>query len=182
MHDLGEIWTLHAAEALRVCRGYVGPDQADDALGRVSVAAQSSFVRGAIDVDHPRAWLLTIARNVCFDMYRERSRAAVECVSDETLERVAARSAVRLDYGNPERQYLASEQMRRMKQAIDALAPELRDSLRCIVEGKSGYDTLARALGISPAALRKRMQRARALLRRRLKEGESQWTRNTKKN
>jgi DNA-directed RNA polymerase specialized sigma24 family protein len=70
MHDLGEIWTLYAAEALRVCRGYVGRDQADDALGRVSVAAQSSFVRGAIDIGHPRAWLLTIARNVCYDIYR----------------------------------------------------------------------------------------------------------------
>jgi len=172
MNDLEEIWRLHAGEALRVCRAYVGRDQADDALGRVSVAAQTRFVHGAIDVDHPRAWLLTIARHVCFDMYRERGRAAVECVSDETLERVAAHSALRLDHGNPERQYLARERMRRMRSALDALEPELRDSLRSIVEGESGYDALARALGITPAALRKRMQRARALLRRQLDEGE----------
>jgi RNA polymerase sigma factor (sigma-70 family) len=176
MNDLGEIWTLHAAEALRVCRAYVGRDHADDALGRVAVAAQCSFTRGAIDVDHPRAWLLTITRHVCFDIYRERGRAAVECVSDVALERVAARSALRLDYGNPERQYLARERIRCMKSALDALAPELRESLRSIVEGESGYDALAQALGISPAALRKRMQRARALLRRQLKEGERTWT------
>lgn len=172
MNDLGEIWTEHAAEALRVCRTYVGRDAADDALGRVSLAAQCSFTRCGTEVENPRAWLLTIARNVCFDIYRERGRAAVQCVDDDALELLACRQAMRLDYGNPERRYLVREEMGRMRYALQSLAPELRDSLRCIVEGESDYEALAGRIGITPEALRKRMQRARWLLRKRLIEEE----------
>jgi RNA polymerase sigma-70 factor, ECF subfamily len=172
MNDLGAIWTEHAAEALRVCRTYVGRDAADDALGRVSLAAHCSFSRSGTDVGNPRAWLLTIARNVCFDIYRERGRAPVQCVGDDALELLACRRAMRLDYGNPERQYLVREEMGRMRYALRFLTPELRDALRSIVEGESDYEALAGSIGITPAALRKRMQRARSLLRKRLIEEE----------
>ena len=173
MDDLGEIWSAHAAEALRVCRAYLGRDGADDALGRVSLAAQRSFVRGAQRLENPRAWLLAIARNVCLDVYRERGRAAVQCLPDDALHRVAGRVAMNLDHGNPERLYLLRERMRCMESALGTLAPELRDSLRAIAEGESGYDALAQSLGITQAALRKRMQRARSILRQRLLERES---------
>lgn len=172
MDDVGEIWREHAAEALRVCRAYLGRDCADDALGRVSLAAQRSFTRNCQPVENPRAWLLAIARNVCFDVYRERGRAPVECLPDDTLDRLAGRVAVFLDHGNPERQYLLRERMRCTESALRSLAPELRESLRAIAEGESDYAGLAQSIGITPAALRKRMQRARAVLRERLNEKE----------
>ena len=166
MNDLGTIWTDHSGAALRVCRAHVGRDAADDALGRVSLAAQSSIARTPRDIDNPRAWLLSITRNVCCDIHRERLRGSVDTVDDNALERAAARRAFALDYGNPERQYLAREQMGRMKSALDALPFELREPLCLIADGEADYGALAAVLGIKPAALRKRMQRARALLRR----------------
>lgn len=172
MNDLGTIWTDHAAAALRVCRAHVGPDAADDALGRVSLAAQSSIARAPRDIDNPRAWLLTITRNVCCDIHRERSRGSVDAVDDDALERAAGKCALALDYGNPERQYLAREQMRRMRSALDALPHELREPLCLIADGEADYGALAGALGVTPATLRKRMQRARALLRRILRKEE----------
>ena len=172
MNDLGTIWNDHAAAALRVCRAYVGPDAADDALGRVSLAAQSSIARTPRDIDNPRAWLLTITRNVCCDIHRERSRRSVDAVDDDALERAAGKCALALDYGNPERQYLVREQMRRMRSALDALPRELREPLCLIADGQADYGALAGALGVTPAALRKRMQRARALLRRILRTEE----------
>lgn len=172
MNDLGIIWMDHAAAALRVCRAHVGPDAADDALGRVSLAAQSSIARTSRHIDNPRAWLLTIARHVCCDIHRERLRGNVDSVGDDALERVAGRRALALDYGNPERQYLAREQMRRMRSALGALPDELRKPLCLIANGEADYGALAGALGVTPAALRKRMQRARALLRRILRKEE----------
>lgn len=172
MDDLGEIWSAHAAEALRVCRAHLGRDGADDALGRVSLAAQRSFVRGRQRLDNPRAWLLAIARNVCLDVYRERGRAAVECVADDALDRAAGRVAMLLDHGNPERLYLARERVQCIEHALEALPPELRESLRAIAAGESGYDAVAQSLGITPAALRKRIQRVRSILRERLIERE----------
>jgi RNA polymerase sigma-70 factor (ECF subfamily) len=179
MNDLGIIWTEHAAAALRVCRAHVGPDAADDALGRVSLAAQSSIVRSPRDIDNPRAWLLSITRNVCCDIHRERLRGNVDTVDGDALERAAGRRAFALDHGNPERQYLARERMRRMKSALDTLPHELREPLCLIAEGEADYAALADALGVTPAALRKRMQRARALLRHILRtEEKSCLTRN----
>jgi len=167
MHDLEEIWMEHARDAFRVCRAFVGRDLADDALGRVSLAAQSSVSRGnAETIENPRAWLLTIARHVCIDIHRERRRCTEECLPEETLERVAAHRALSSDYGNPERQFLAREQMRRAESALQLLPPELSESLRALADGTSDYAALARTLGITAAALRKRIQRARSRLRR----------------
>ena len=166
MNDLGTIWMDHAAAALRVCCAHVGRDAADDALGRVSLAAQSSIARAPRDIDNPRAWLLSITRNVCCDIHRERLRGNVDTVDGDALERAAGRRAFALDHGNPERQYLARERMLRMRSALDALPCELREPLCLIADGEADYGGLAAALGIKPAALRKRMQRARALLRR----------------
>jgi RNA polymerase sigma-70 factor, ECF subfamily len=173
--DLGEIWRAHAAEAFRVCRAYLGRDCADDALGRVSLAAQRSFAQGRQPVENPRAWLLAIARNVCLDVYRERGRAAVHCLPDDALDRVAGRVAMGLDHGNPERQFLLRERMRCMESALRSLEPELRESLRALAEGEADYAALAQSIGITPAALRKRMQRARSILRERLNEKERVW-------
>jgi RNA polymerase sigma factor (sigma-70 family) len=170
--DLGEIWREHAAAVLRVCRAYLGHDRADDALGRVSLAAQRSFGRSRAPVENPRAWLLAIARNVCFDVHRERGRAVVHGLPDDALDRLAAEVAVCLDHGNPERQYLLRERMRCLENALRSLAPELRESLRAIAEGESDYAVLAQSIGITPAALRKRIQRARSILRERLNERE----------
>ena len=172
MNDLGIIWTDHAAAALRLCRAHVGRDAADDALGRVSLAAQSSIARGPRDIDNPRAWLLTITRNVCCDIHRERSRGSVDAVDDAALERAAGRRALALDHGNPEREYLARERSRRLKSALETLPFDLREPLCLIADGEADYGALAGALGVTPAALRKRMQRARALLRRILRTEE----------
>jgi RNA polymerase sigma-70 factor, ECF subfamily len=171
MADLGEIWSEHARDARRLCVALVGREQADDALGRVSLAAQSSLARGG-EVVSPRSWLLAIARNVCADIHRERMRAAVECLPDDALELAASRAAVSLDYGNPERRYLARERMRRARSLFDSLPHELRESFLALTEGRSSCETLARAAGVTPAAFRKRIERARTLLRRRLTEEE----------
>jgi RNA polymerase sigma-70 factor, ECF subfamily len=140
---------------LRVCRDSF---DADDAVQEafVTLARRPDVVR------HPGAlsWLMTVIRNACRRMLRPlwRDRARLEEIAGPT----GAQPAASLD---PE---MALERWRlvdRVHRAIAGLEPVYREVLVLRdLEGLSGEQVCA-ALGLSAAAMKSRLHRARAAIR-----------------
>jgi len=162
---LGELWVQYAGDVRRLCCARAGRDLADEAVSRVSLLAYLHYLRDGRTPEHPRAWLLTIARNVCHDLHREQQRSAVETVDDQTLERLSGAQAFAMDHGNPERRLLRRERLLETRAAVENLPPRLREVLQLAVRE---YDSRASAafLGVSRESVRKRIQLARGRLRR----------------
>lgn len=142
---------LYGNALYRLCLIQLG--QAADAED----AVQEAFLRhlhkapAFREAEHEKAWLLKVALNICRNQQRYRSRHA--CLPlDE---------AVDLTAGNASREALT---------ALGQLPPDLRAPLLLhYVEGYQGQE-IARLLGISHAAVRKRLQRGREELRALLDE------------
>ena len=62
----------HRGPVLSFLRSMVGPDDADDCFQETFIAAMRAYDR--LDGQHPRAWVLTIARRKAIDHHRARSR------------------------------------------------------------------------------------------------------------
>jgi len=110
-------------------------------------------------------WLAQIARRLCFQL-RSRERILEEISLDELqakgFEPEADASL------NPQERLLAEELRNAVRGAIDTLPEELRGVyVMRDMEERSGEET-ARALGISAAAMKSRLHRARGQVRGRL--------------
>jgi RNA polymerase sigma-70 factor (ECF subfamily) len=114
--------------------------KAYEALGRLELGPEAAARR--------RAWLYRIARNTATDHLRRRAR-----LSWLPLDAVRQRGG-----GDPDRKVAAREPVRK---ALDALTDEQREVLLLFSHvGLSGRE-VADVLGVTPAAARKRRQRAR---------------------
>ncbi len=111
------------------------------------------------------AWLAQIARRLCFHL---RSQQRIhEALSLDQLQ-AEGFEPERADAESPEDQLLANEMRAAVRSAIDALPADLRDvyTLRDLDE-QSG-DEVAATLGITVAAMKSRLHRARKQLRTQL--------------
>ena len=106
-------------------------------------------------------WLFGIAAHVCRDCLRRRSRRR-EHVS-EAVERAATTRT-------PRDEAAAAEEQRNVLEAVGKLPPKYREVIVLHYLEEMGYDEVAAALGIRPAAARRRALRARDMLRRHLEE------------
>ena len=134
----------------------VRPDDADDAAQIAAMRAWRS-IDGLerTDVGTMCSWLDVIARRTAIDLARRTppTDGEVEC------ERLRARHDV--EHEAELQVYLAA-----VLRSIRALSPELRDALvMSAVDGRSA-DEIAERFGITPAAARQRVSRARRALKR----------------
>jgi RNA polymerase sigma-70 factor (ECF subfamily) len=115
----------------------------------------------------PGPWLLTIAHNVCRDLWRSSAwklrRRATSLDGDSPLAATLP-SATR----DPERQVLAAERERLVQQALLELPEPLRAAILMHDYQGMGHDEIAAATGIAHAAARTRYSRALAALAKRL--------------
>lgn len=114
--------------------------------------------------DRPRAWLLGVARNVAFEVLRARARAPVPTgqleLSDPSIDPPPS----------AEEQLGAIEQHSLLYQALDGL--RIEDQLALLmtyVDGIPGPQA-ASMLGVSFAAFRQRLSRARKQVERRMRD------------
>ena len=111
----------------------------------------------------PAPWLMTIATNVCRDLWRSgayrMSRRQASALDEPSVE-------ARLTSGanEPERDALASERERLVHEALQQLPTQLR--LAVVLHDWQGmnHQEIAAALGLEHAAARKRYSRALAAL------------------
>lgn len=152
-----QLVTRHQASVYRLARHVAGSD-AEDVLQQAFLSAWQGVARfrGESSV---RTWLLTITRNTALT---RRVRVAREPIDPTPLDELG----IRAGWGgpNPEQLAVAAEQRERLSAALAALAPEEREILTLRdLEGLAG-DEVAAMLGLSLAAMKSRLHRARMSL------------------
>ncbi len=126
--------------------------------------AQEAWMRLAVRAADLRedtrleAWLFTVARNLCVSYWRTRGVEGVFDTADDTLERL------RDGRMSPDGAAEARELRRRMETALARVPRLYREALLLIgVEGMTPAEA-AGVCGVSPEAMRKRLERARDML------------------
>jgi len=147
-------------QMLRVCGNR---EDAEDVLIEALLKAYCSLDQ-LRDSASFRPWLAQIARRVCWQL--KETEALLPLLQMSELEE--AGHEVRSNTAPPD-DVAATAQMRQMlKQAVDQLAPRYRTVYELRDLQDLPGDVVAAQLGISLAAMKSRLHRARALLRQRL--------------
>lgn len=162
----------HAPSVLRLIRLHVGrPADAEDVLQQTFLAAWrgAAAFRGASSV---LTWLFTIARHAA---WRRRDAARRQDAVAVPLDELGVRAGWGSD--DPERLALAAERRDLLRAAFDTLDPLDREVLTLRdLEGQAGEETAA-LLGLSLAAMKSRLHRARMTLAARVNEEVARATR-----
>jgi RNA polymerase sigma-70 factor (ECF subfamily) len=130
--------------------------EAEDALSQVMLKALDRLPACAQRVLCPEAWLHRLARNLCIDLRRERQRRSEISENWKILATLAEANASPSDIAVETESH----------QRIAALPPRLRESFELHIVQETPVKKVATQLGLSSANVRKRVQLARAWLRR----------------
>ncbi len=163
------IWEIHNDYLYGVCLSQMGgiKEDAEDALSRTKLKAWDSLPRYAGVIINLRAWLTRLTCNLCMDMHRERHRRARVIVSTERMQLINSLSLAS-PRESPERECFQRELCMHVRRGVQQLPSPLRKPfiLRFIQE--MPYSEIAEQLILSTDNARKRVQLARAILRRQL--------------
>src|SRR3954467_5079 len=161
-HNLAR-WLTRGAAAPHPARGLArGAADAEDVLQDAVLRAFRSW--DAARPTSPRAWLLRIVRNCCYDRRKEREREPADTVD---VDAPAGESAevVGLPADGPEVRLLRMADAEALQHALYALAPEFREAFVLReVEGLA-YKEIADVAGVPLGTVMSRLSRARAQLR-----------------
>jgi len=170
------LWEKHRRGLFSVCLGEMHGNhaEAEDALDQAMLKARERLPVHAGRITALRPWLAQLARNVCIDIHRSR-RLRLHAPQELQAIIEAGQPANTPACESPESVLLSGESEAEVWRVIRGLPPTLREPLllRCF-ENMSSEDVAAE-LGLSPDAVRKRIQLAREDLRQRL--GPGVWTR-----
>ncbi len=140
-----------------VGRRAIAEELAQEVWMRLAVRAGS--LRGDTRLE---AWLFTVARNLCISYWRTRGVEGVQDSDRETLEAVQERAP------SPDRSAESRELHARLEHALARLPRPYREALLLVgVEGMTPA-TAAAVCGLSPEAMRKRLERGRSMLAERM--------------
>jgi RNA polymerase sigma-70 factor (ECF subfamily) len=159
------LWEQYQRHLYAVCLRQMNGAHFDaaDAVSRAMLVAQSKLPSYAQHIENLEAWLTRLTCNVCLDMHRERQRATHGRVDFDHTAGVEDPSCT------PEDDYLAREVRKIISMAINDLPASLRDAATLRFVQETPYPAMARTLSISVENARKRVQQARAILRRRIR-------------
>lgn len=139
--------------------------RAEDAVSDVFLKVHRAA--GRLDPERdPMPWLVTIASNVCKDLWRsgtEKLHRGAVPIDDPSL-----RESLTTGANDPEEGLVRGERQQAVRRAIQALPDDLRDSVLLFDYAGESHEEIAAALGITHDAARKRHSRALAALGRAL--------------
>ena len=137
-------------------------------------ATQETFIRAYnhLDAFNPDRkfinWVLTIASNHCVDRLRKRRIHWSSLEDDPYVEKIPMPSSV-----DPHRSAERQETADQVQQWIDQLAPEYRTPLVLLYWYGYSYEEIAGIMGISVAAVKSRLHRARKQIARMIAQAPS---------
>ena len=170
-----DVWLLHQDHLLRQCLRIMSGNVADaeDALSSAMMRASSRYETYADEIINQRAWLSRLVRNSCIDHFRAEQRR------HRLLERHAPGSSARYYtepqpvppagatlQPSPEQKAIDRSLLSRLAEDMRRLPDHLRRPLMMRFLQDKSYAEIAEALGLSNAAVRKRIQLARQRLRK----------------
>ncbi|MEQ9347406.1 MAG: RNA polymerase sigma factor [Thalassospira sp.] len=140
-------------------------DDAQDALSEAMVKASVKFEDSMDEIRNHRAWLSRIVHNACIDLHRQNRRKAEYHEETHGSGETPASPMTAPTIPSPEESYLTGERMDQLETVLLAMQEKLRKPLlmRCVQD--RSYDEIAKALGLSNCAVRKRVQLAREHLK-----------------
>lgn len=156
------LWLRHQRELFLKSLRLLGHHEADaeDAVGNALLRLLENHQRLG-PIQNPKAFFHHLVFNSCMDLHRRHRRRAqrlsTETFDDETK---TFGATVEDQYGRKECHVL-------LMRALSSLPAELRQVLVARAEGTS-YRVIAVQASITPANARKRVQKARAILRQRI--------------
>lgn len=173
--DLGngfwQQWQQYQDYLYRCCIKWMGgnPTDAEDALSRAMLKAWEKVQKYATgEISNFKAWLTTLTRNLCVDIYRERSRGANRVEDIEGYASCEEQGLVRSE----DTPYCAMETDEKrivIRRAIDNLPIRLRETFILYFYEELSYPEIAQRQGISYQNVCKRISQARKILREELR-------------
>ncbi len=163
------LWLRHRGHLYNVCvRRMNGlSSEAGDAMSRSMMLACSKMPQYATGIVNVQAWLTRLVLNVCSDIRREERRMAVGVGTAEELVQIEQEN-VQEHVLSPEDMTLTHEGYDCIVRAIAELPPRLRDVAGMYFLAETSYERISAKLSITQANVRKRVQHARAILRKNL--------------
>ncbi len=132
-----------------------------------SEVAQETFLRAyqnleRFDDSRPfDLWVLTIARNLCLDILRRRTKLKTEDVEDHSLTLASAEPS-------SEQKAIDGQQRRSLEDAMGTLSADDREVLALYYVQKRTTKEIAVVMGVAPGTIMARLFRAREKLRVRM--------------
>jgi len=164
-------WEQYRDYLYHCCIKWIGgnPIDAEDALSRAMLKAWEKVQKFAGQISNFKGWLTSLTRNLCMDIYRERSREANRV---EDIEGYASgeESGLVESEDTPERTVENGEQRVVIRRAIDNLPPRLRETFILHFYQDLTYQEIAQQQEISYQNVCKRISQARKILRKELRE------------
>ena len=155
-----EVYRWHAGSVHRFCVSQVyDPTAAEDLTHETFVKAFVAYQRVGPDLTSARAWLLSIARNLCADHHRRRGRWR------RLLSRLVERQSAMATVETMAEHRVAIE---RVTTALAGFRDRERQLIGLRVAADLSYREMAEVLGTSEAAVKVATHRALTKLRARL--------------
>lgn len=153
-----------------VYRALPDPTEAEDLAQNVFIQVHKSAHRYKPSAKFS-TWLFTIARNLCLNEIRRRTRHPAESLDqqDATGDGDVARQVADIRHRDPGDLLLKNELESKVEEAIRALPAKQRIALLLCREEELSYEEIARVLGRSVSATKSLIHRARETLKARLK-------------
>ncbi len=152
----------------RVCWHYTGDREASEDCAQeamIRIWRSLGSYRGDCALE---SWAYRIAANCCMDWLRKKKRD--RSVSMEPMKEQGFDPADTAP--GTEKQVVAADEHRRLREAIAQLPEEQREALTMTQLERVPYEEAARILGVSEGTVKSRVNRAKARLREILSEGE----------
>ena len=167
--DFWQIWLQHKPYLSQRCLHWMGGNRtnAEEALSSAMLKARAKWPQYANKVTNPKAWLTRFTHNHCVDLHRTHRRQAN---SVDNFEEVVDKAISLTNMSSPNTDLLKQELRTYLLQIITELPLRLRQPFILRFLQEISYRDIAHQLLISEDNARKRVQQARSILRKQLKQ------------
>ncbi|MEG4809786.1 sigma-70 family RNA polymerase sigma factor [Microcoleus sp. F8-D3] len=163
-------WQQYRDHLYRCCIKWMGnPTDAEDALSRAMLKAWEKVQKYAGEIVNFKAWLTQLTRNLCVDIYRERSRGANR-VEDIEVYASSDEQGLVVQNETPESVLETDEKKIVIRRAIDELPTKMRETFILHFYEELSHQEIAEKQEISYQNVCKRISQARAILVKQLRE------------
>lgn len=163
------LWQRHSPYLFTICLKRTSGirEDAEDVLSRAMLRAWDKLPSQAWKIENARAWLARLTINLCVDSYREKKRRSLGVDNiDEVLQ---AEESLELNVGqSPEQEVLRQELNLQLREALGALPPHVQSPFMLHFIHELPCREVGERLSLTQENVRKRIQRARSLLKKSL--------------
>ncbi|NES00107.1 MAG: RNA polymerase sigma factor, partial [Symploca sp. SIO1B1] len=162
-------WEQYRDYLYRCCIKWMGENSidAEDALSQSMLKAWEKVQKFAGKISNFKSWLTSLTRNLCVDIYRERSREANR-VEDIEVYASGEQQELLESEDTPERAVETNEKRVVIRRGIENLPPRLRETFILHFYQDLAYQEIAQRQEISYQNVCKRISQARKILREEL--------------